>query len=1462
MKKLKRKDYLLISSLCLFIIGYVIFLNYQGYAFGSYVDWLSQHITFPEYFRNLFYENGKLLPLFSGNLGMGQNIFYFSYYGLLSPLILLSYPFPFISMNLFIQIIAILGMLSSIFLLYYWLNDKYNTNVAFIACILFTFATPLFFHSHRHLMYVNYMPFLIWALIAVDAYFKQQKRIPLIISTFFMIMTSYFFSVSGIIVIGIYALYHIFKNKKNDLASFKPVLTIIFLVIVAILLAGIILLPTLYALMVGRSDTSVAINLFSLLIPHLEYRLTFYSAYAMGMTFIYVVAIAYAGLTKRKENIFLAIILLLCMFIPVVNYLLNGLMYLDGKVFIPFIPLGALIISEFMNDLFKLKITLKFYYFLIPVIIILLCCAIGYNNFYLLLGDMTLTIATLLLIIRFKKPHLIYIPIFIISALVFFQVNQSERFVSKVDLRLENSDVYQELLDNIDQDYERVAINENVLQKVNKIYDLNQYTTTIYSSSSNKYHKNFIRNIFKNEISSLDYPIITQTASLLFNFYSGTNYLIAEEPLLGYKKVASSANLNLYYNEDVLPLGYVRSKIMSQREFDTLSYPQTVDALLNYTIVDKALDNVYRSKIQYLNPGFTLNNYSGLTYKNDNGYYYINASNNAKLQLNLHENLTEGVLLISFTMNKAKEGNFCSTNITINGITNALSCTNWKYHNNNYRFNYVLAPDQNLDTLNIEFTKGEYEISDIELSKMSYEDLKNSKANISPLQIDQTKTHDNYLVGEIDVKEDGYFKLSIPYEKKGFTIKVDGVKVPYAVVDTAFIGFELTEGSHTIEIKYVPPLLKMGIFTSIIGLILFILTALYNRINKHLDFLINQSKKAYDWLSVKINIFLITNQGYIFLFIALLILDISLRSFYYRDINFYGWFRLVPTLFTANWIMLLLLLTKYCKAKLGKTIFILGYSFSLIMFLVHAIYFSYFKNYFDYSVLTIAGEGFAYLDAVLLNIKWWVIFVAIFSVFFVIKGLPKIHHVHQMRLVPLAIIIGVFLGINFSLPVLLGFRKTSVEWDDWRNPRSVYYTFNDNNKSMMVAGMFEYNWRNLYVSYLRNNNKVTKEEETMLEENFSSATLNAGNKYTGMFAGKNLIMVQLESIDSFLITEKIMPVTYKMMKNSINFTNHYSFTSGGGSTFNSEFMVNSGYTAAYNYNQSAYLFSRNNYRYSLPNLFKGLGYSANAFHMNSSEYYSRGANYKAFGYDHYYGLKDLNAYQNNEYWLDRELVNNAVFNKALFGEQALSLSYIITYTAHMPYKTTKGNCSMLTEETGLTELECLKIQAAETDNFMKLLLENLEQNGMLDNTAIVVFTDHYLYTLEDQTLLDKYKETSNNLINHTPFFIWNNNQNKATVKKVNSQLDILPTVLNLFGVPYYPNYYLGRDILDSKFEPIVFFQDGSWYNGSTYVANGEYQSGKKLHLDEINRINTLVKRKMTLNDAVLKSNYFNTINKK
>ena len=382
------------------------------------------------------------------------------------------------------------------------------------------------------------------------------------------------------------------------------------------------------------------------------------------------------------------------------------------------------------------------------------------------------------------------------------------------------------------------------------------------------------------------------------------------------------------------------------------------------------------------------------------------------------------------------------------------------------------------------------------------------------------------------------------------------------------------------------------------------------------------------------------------------------------------------------------------------------------------------------------------------------------------------------------------------------------------------------------------------------------------------------DRYTGLLKDKNLIILQLEGVDSWMLTKENTPTLYKLMNNGINFKNHYSYYNGGGSTFNSEFAVNTGFITPLSYTQNAYSFSKNTFPYTLSKLFKNLGYSVNAFHMNTSEFYSRGVNYKNWGYDNYYGLVDMYEYKNKEYELDRELILNEDFSNRMFSEKKF-VDYIITYSSHLPFSTEKGVCKRLVELDALeslnvdklpkdyklptlTEEECALRQAKETDYMVELLLNKLEEKNLMSNTAIVVFTDHYLYTLSDQTILDKYKETSNNLINHTPFFIYDG-KSKKTVTDVTSQLNILPTILNLYGIDYNSNNYIGTNALSKNYNGYVFFSDYSWYNGKVYVEGGEVTNGKWINRTDLENMNHYISELIKKNDLTLKTDYFKKV---
>ena len=605
---------------------------------------------------------------------------------------------------------------------------------------------------------------------------------------------------------------------------------------------------------------------------------------------------------------------------------------------------------------------------------------------------------------------------------------------------------------------------------------------------------------------------------------------------------------------------------------------------------------------------------------------------------------------------------------------------------------------------------------------------------------------------------------------------------------------------------------------------------------------------------------------YIFLLaLPFILIDIFTRY----KVEFYGLLKPVPNIFTLLWISLILCICLFSKKKIGKIIYILFFILSLALYLVNNIYYSMTGVFFDFSMVLLASEGSEYLLDAIKNcdLSVYLFLIPIFITFVLaIKVYPKEEHKSYKGII---VTIFIFILLHSVTPVFLGKANEELTWSTWRNPRNIYNSFNDNNKAIKVSGLYEYTVRNFYITFLKSDEGANQKDLDFLKEEYSKEKEVNKNKYTGKYKDNNLIIVQLEGLDSWLINKNDTPTLYNMMKNSINFTNHYSYYNGGGSTFNSEFAVNTGFITPLSYTQNAYTFNKNSFPYSLAHLFKEQGYTVNAFHMNTKEYYSRGTNYKNWGYDNYYGLVDQNTYKDNSYYLDRELLLNEEFKEKMFGSEKF-VDYIITYTNHMPFSPEKGNCKMLLDldskenenvSYDLTEEDCARRQAKETDYMMELLVKELKERELFDKTTIVVLTDHYLYTLSDKSILDKYKNTSNNLINRTPFFIYTNNKDKKTIKTVTSQLNVLPTVLNLFGIDYNPNYYIGQDALSNNYQKLVFFSDYSWYDGNVYVDGGVVTNNKYINQNALEEKNYNVNYLIKKNDLTLKYNYFKDMEK-
>ena len=823
LKKHKEELILVITTLLIVLIS-THFTN----MFGSNTDWINQHTIIPEYFRQTFYKTGSLIPNLALNYGAGENIYNFSYYGFLSPLILPSYLLPFISMTTYMTIIDILVVITSAILFYHFLKKHdFDSHISLTVSLLLVLSAPFIFQMHRHIMFVNYMPFLILSLFGVDKLLKENKKSLLIISIFLMIMTSYYYSVCGILVLGIYYLMEYFKINKNITTKkfIKDLFLFIFYILIGVLLSSILLIPTIYTLLQGRGTTESSYLLISLLTPYLRIHKIFCGTYAIGLSLIAFIALIYLFYTKKTSYIIGASCTILVLFIPIFRYLLNGGLYLREKCFIPFLPLLAYFIAIFLKDLLNNKIKLSRF---IPLITIILAVLYYFNRkeycYLIIIGF----IIILLIYQKYPKKILITSYLIITSLLVCIGENLGEDYISKKEYyQIFNNETKEEITTilNTDSSFYRMNNLDNPTTTVNKIYDNRYLTTNIYSSTYNNDYLTFVREEFKNSILDYNYFLYSANKNILFNTFMGTKYLYSNtNPGMGYTKISN----NIYQNNTAFPIIYTMNNLTSLSTYQNYSYPYNIELLLKSAIIDNVNDSNITTTIEPINLKYTLSSSNNVIInKNDTSYTLLVENDTGNIKLSLDKPLTNKLLFINI---EGLEENTCSIDnieMTINNVSNILTCKTWIYKNKNNTFHYLIN-DAYLDTLNITLKKGTYNITNISTYIMDYNILTTLKDNITPLNI--TSTSSDIITGNITTNEDTYLITSIPYDK-GFKIYIDNIETEIIKVNTAFLGAKLPKGTHEITIKYNIPWLHTGILLSITGLIFYLIIIYKERNN-------------------------------------------------------------------------------------------------------------------------------------------------------------------------------------------------------------------------------------------------------------------------------------------------------------------------------------------------------------------------------------------------------------------------------------------------------------------------------------------------------------------------------------------------------------------------------------------------------------------------------------------------------
>lgn len=384
------------------------------------------------------------------------------------------------------------------------------------------------------------------------------------------------------------------------------------------------------------------------------------------------------------------------------------------------------------------------------------------------------------------------------------------------------------------------------------------------------------------------------------------------------------------------------------------------------------------------------------------------------------------------------------------------------------------------------------------------------------------------------------------------------------------------------------------------------------------------------------------------------------------------------------------------------------------------------------------------------------------------------------------------------------------------------------------------------------------------------------NAMTGRFAGKNLIFITAEAFSLEVIDPELTPTLYRMATKGIHFTDYYQ-PAWGGSTSTGEFSNLVGVIPTDGV-KSIHDTETYNMYLTIGNQLIRQGYFSRAYHNNSYTYYGRDKTHENLGYEKWIGMGNGMEEGVKEIWpeSDREMINFTFPQFA--GNQPFSV-YYMTVSGHGGYSWS-GNSMSNKHREAVAELpysDTVKAYIAanlELEYAMQDLLQLLEDAGIANDTVIVLGSDHYPYGLDESltwgngtNYLPELFGTSDKSIfvrDHNALIIWSGciEDEEIEVTTPVYSLDILPTLSNLFGLPYDSRLLVGRDVFSDQ-KPLVIWINHSWKTdlGSYDASSGVFTPAEGTNIPEGYQewVSNQVSNKFTFSDAVLKRNYYGVL---
>ncbi|MCP8968663.1 LTA synthase family protein [Ectobacillus ponti] len=339
----------------------------------------------------------------------------------------------------------------------------------------------------------------------------------------------------------------------------------------------------------------------------------------------------------------------------------------------------------------------------------------------------------------------------------------------------------------------------------------------------------------------------------------------------------------------------------------------------------------------------------------------------------------------------------------------------------------------------------------------------------------------------------------------------------------------------------------------------------------------------------------------------------------------------------------------------------------------------------------------------------------------------------------------------------------------------------------------------------------------------------------GIAAGKNVIVVSMESTQSFVINKKvngkeITPFLNDFIKDSFYFDNIYHQT-GQGKTSDAEFIVEN---SLYPLDRGSVFFTHYQNEFTAtPEMLKDRGYYSAVFHSNDKTFWNRDLMYPALGYDRYFNKDDFTRLEQNS--VGWGLKDKEFFEQSIQKLKSLPQPFytkFITLTNHFPF-TLDAKDRYIDEYHSESQIVNRYFPTVRyTDEALKYFVKRLKEEGLYENTVFVIYGDHYGISENHNAAMAQFLGKAeitpydSMQLQRVPFLIHVPGQSGQTISKIGGQVDMKPTLLHLLGVKTKPYIEFGTDLFVKDEHPLTIMRDGSFVSKDyMYTKNTCYQMG-------------------------------------